>query len=73
MSGLVDVDLTVGLPVYNGARTLRETLDALLAQTYPSFEVLVSDNASTDSTPQILAEYVERDERVKVLRQPENR
>jgi glycosyltransferase involved in cell wall biosynthesis len=66
-------DLTVGLPVYNGEKYLRETLDALLAQTYSNFELFVSDNASTDSTPAILEEYARRDDRIRIVRQPENR
>jgi glycosyltransferase involved in cell wall biosynthesis len=67
------VDLTVGIPVYNAARTLRETLDSLLAQTYSAFEILVSDNASTDETPDILADYASRDSRLRFVRQRVNR
>src|SRR3712207_8089469 len=42
--------LSLGLPVYNGENFLAESLDALLAQTYTDFELIVSDNASTDRT-----------------------
>jgi glycosyltransferase involved in cell wall biosynthesis len=69
----VSADVTVGIPVYNAARTLCETLDALQAQTYRDLEILVSDNASTDETPDILASYARRDPRLRVIRQPHNR
>lgn len=64
--------VTIGMPVWNTETTLRETLDSVLAQEFTDFELVVSDNASTDSTPEILAEYAARDPRVRVVRQPEN-
>jgi glycosyltransferase involved in cell wall biosynthesis len=64
--------LTIGLPVYNGENYLSEALDALLAQSFTDFRLLVSDNASTDSTPQILARYASLDPRITVVRQSEN-
>ena len=42
--------LTVGLPVYNGEKYLAESLEALLGQSYEDFELIISDNASTDGT-----------------------
>ena len=42
--------LTLGLPVYNGERFLAASLDALLAQTFTGFELIISDNGSTDQT-----------------------
>ncbi|MQA03025.1 MAG: glycosyltransferase [Streptosporangiales bacterium] len=64
--------LSVGLPVYNGERYLGEALDALLGQTYRDFELIISDNASTDATRQICARYAERDDRIRYFRQPTN-
>ena len=64
--------VTIGVPVYNGERHLRQALDALLAQTFTDVEIIVSDNASTDSTPAIIAEYAARDRRIRVLRQSHN-
>lgn len=52
------------MPVYNEAQHLAEALDSLLAQDYGNLEVIVSDNASTDQTPEICAEYAARDPRV---------
>jgi len=64
--------LTVGLPVYNGANYLAESLDALLGQTYGDFELIISDNASTDGTPDICQRYEKQDSRVRYVRQPRN-
>jgi glycosyltransferase involved in cell wall biosynthesis len=64
--------LSIGLPVYNGARSLRRTLDLLRQQTFTDFEVLLSDNASTDETAAIGEEYAALDSRVRYVRQPRN-
>src|SRR5881275_1082167 len=50
--------LSIGLPVYNGEEYLAESLDALLGQTYEDFELVISDNASTDGTEDICRKYV---------------
>jgi glycosyltransferase involved in cell wall biosynthesis len=65
--------VSVGVPVFNGARYLEDCLDSLLAHTYRDVEILISDNASTDRTPDICRLYCERDERVRYYRQPRNR
>ena len=64
--------MSVGLPVYNGERYLEEALDSLLEQTYQDFELIISDNASTDRTEQICRAYAQRDPRIRYLRNPEN-
>lgn len=56
------------MPVYNGAAYLEETLDSWLAQDFEHFELIASDNASSDATPDILALYARRDPRLRVLR-----
>jgi cellulose synthase/poly-beta-1,6-N-acetylglucosamine synthase-like glycosyltransferase len=63
--------VTVGMPVYNGARYLAETLDCWLAQDYDDFELLVCDNASTDATAEILAKYASENPRIRVVRRDE--
>ena len=63
-----DISVSVGVPVRNGARFLAETLDSLLAQSYADFELLISDNASTDETPAIGRAYAARDPRVRYIR-----
>uniref|UniRef100_Q07IR2 Glycosyl transferase, family 2 n=1 Tax=Rhodopseudomonas palustris (strain BisA53) TaxID=316055 RepID=Q07IR2_RHOP5 len=65
--------ITVGLPVYNGARYLRRAIDSILASRFTDFELIISDNGSTDETPHICREYAEQDKRVRVITQPENR
>jgi glycosyltransferase involved in cell wall biosynthesis len=64
--------VTIGLPVYNGERYLRHSLDSLLAQSFTDFELIISDNSSTDGTAEICREYAERDQRIRYLRQPAN-
>jgi len=64
--------VSIGLPVYNGQKYLACALDSLLAQTYTDFELIISDNASTDDTIEICREYGARDKRVRVERQHEN-
>ena len=64
--------LSVGLPVYNGANYLAESLEALLGQSYGDFELIISDNASTDSTPDICQHYAQQDSRIRYFRQPRN-
>ena len=63
--------LTIGLPVYNGARSLAGSLDRLLGQSFGEFDLTICDNASSDATADICAEYLRRDSRVSYYRQPE--
>lgn len=65
--------VSIGMPVYNGENFIREALDSLLAQTFTVFELIISDNASTDSTSLICREYANKDKRIKYIRQTENR
>ena len=60
------------MPVYNGAKFIREALDSLLAQTFTDFELIISDNASTDGTESICREYADKDKRVRYVRQAQN-
>lgn len=64
--------LSIGLPVYNGEEYLSESLDALLGQTYEDFELIVSDNASSDGTQDICRRYAAKDSRIRYLRLPRN-
>lgn len=64
--------VSVGLPVYNGGRFLKEALDSILAQTFADFELILSDNASTDNTEEICRVYAERDERIRYSRNKTN-
>jgi glycosyltransferase involved in cell wall biosynthesis len=64
--------VSIGVPVYNGGQTLKAVLDALLQQTFPEFEIVISDNASTDGTAAICEEYAAQDSRIRYIRQPHN-
>ena len=65
--------VSIGLPVYNGAEFIVETLDSLLHQTYADFELIICDNASDDGTQEICEAYAARDERIQYLRREVNR
>ena len=64
--------VSFGLPAYNAQKYLRRLFDSLLAQDYSNFEVVVSDNASDDRTPEICQEYISRGLPVRYHRNSEN-
>ncbi len=64
--------VSVCVPTYNGERYLRACLDSVLAQTHGDFELLIVDDASSDSTPDLAAEYAARDGRVRAVCNPRN-
>jgi glycosyltransferase involved in cell wall biosynthesis len=64
--------LSVGLFVYNGDRFLEAALDSILNQTFTDFELIISDNASTDRTGKIAEAYAERDRRIRYYRAERN-
>jgi glycosyltransferase involved in cell wall biosynthesis len=64
--------LSIGFPVYNGERYLEESLDSLLGQSYENFELIISDNASTDATAGICRRYMKQDSRIRHICQPHN-
>jgi glycosyltransferase involved in cell wall biosynthesis len=64
--------VSIGMPVFNGERYLEEALHSILAQTYQDFELIISDNASTDSTWEICQAYAAKDRRIRCLRAETN-
>lgn len=64
--------ISIGLPVYNGHKYIRQSLDSLLNQDYKNFELIISDNGSIDETQQICLEYAKRDNRIKYYRSETN-
>lgn len=60
--------ISIGLPVYNGARFLRQALDSLIGQDYENIQIIISDNASNDATAEIAKEYVALDRRISYHR-----
>lgn len=64
--------LSIGFPVYNGEGHIREILDFFLSQKFHDFELVISDNASTDKTGSICLEYAQKDSRIRFVRQIKN-
>ena len=65
--------ISIVLPSYNGARYVCESIDSCLRQSYHNWELIIVDDASTDDTPSIIAEYVARDHRIRSIRNAVNR
>lgn len=64
--------VSIGMPVYNGENYIKEAIDSMLAQTFQDFELIISDNASTDNTQSICQEYALKDKRILYFRNDEN-
>jgi len=60
--------LSIGLPVYNGENFLAQAVDSILAQDFRDFELIISDNGSTDRTAEMCRRYAESDPRVRYVR-----
>ena len=63
----------IGLPVYNGQRYLQAAIESHLSQSFTDFDLVISDNGSTDGTPDLCSDFARLDTRVKYWRSPENR
>jgi len=64
--------VSIGIPVYNGERYLEEAIVSVLDQTYHEFELIISDNASTDRTQEICMKYAKQDPRIRYFRNEKN-
>lgn len=62
-------ELSIIIPIYNGDRFLKETLDSVLKQTYENYELILVDDGSTDDTARICEEYAAKDSRIRVRHQ----
>ncbi len=65
--------VSVGMPVYNGEAHIRKAIESILGQTFTDFELVISDNASSDGTAAICQEYAARDSRIRIFRNEINR
>ena len=63
-------EVSVIMPVYNGAQFLEEAVTSILVQTFRDFEFIVVDDGSTDQTPEVLGRLASRDKRLRVIVQP---
>ena len=66
------VRISIGMPVYNGEASLAQALNSINSQSYTDYEVIISDNASTDNTAQICQEMASVNPRIKYFRQANN-
>jgi len=65
--------ITIGLPVFNGERFVDQAIESILAQTFSEFRLVVSDNASTDRTVEIVRDFAKRDHRIELMTNSVNR
>src|SRR5690349_1993835 len=56
--------VSVIVPAYNASRTLGETIESVLAQSFSNLELIIVDDGSTDRTQDVVSEYEHRDERI---------
>lgn len=64
--------VSIGLPVYNGERLIKNSLDSILSQSYQDFELIITDNCSTDGTQEICLQYAAQDNRIRYYRNEKN-
>ncbi|MGV2829124.1 glycosyltransferase family 2 protein [Myxosarcina sp. GI1(2024)] len=64
--------VSIGMPVYNGEQFLATALNSILAQTFRDFELIVSDNGSSDRTEAICRQYAAADPRIRYFREEQN-
>ena len=64
--------VSIGMPVYNGEQHVAEAIESMLSQNYSNIELIISDNASTDSTANVCLQFAKQDSRVTFIEQAEN-
>lgn len=64
--------VSIGIPVFNGEKFIANRLECILQQSFKDFEIIISDNASTDLTKEICKKYEKKDSRIKLYQQTEN-
>ena len=65
--------VSILIPTYNRAHLICETLDSIVAQTYPSWECIIVDDGSTDTTKNVVADFISQDSRFIYILRPNNR
>lgn len=64
--------VSIGMPVFNNVNTISEAIDMILNQSLTDFELIISDNCSTDGTEYICRTYAKKDPRIRYIRQDVN-
>jgi glycosyltransferase involved in cell wall biosynthesis len=64
--------ISIGMPIYNGEKFLERKLKSIISQTYSNFELIISDNGSSDETSNICLNYQKKDKRIKYFRHEKN-
>ena len=64
--------LTIGMPVYNGELFIKKAIKSILDQTFTDFELIISNNSSTDSTEKICQDFIDKDNRIQIHTQKKN-
>lgn len=66
--------VSIIVPVYNAEKFIRETMDSVLAQTYPCWELLLVEDGSSDGSAEVISDYIKekQEERIRLIRQPSN-
>ena len=59
--------VSVIMPCYNSERFIAESIDSVIGQSYPNFELLITDDGSTDNSVEIIKNKVEKDNRIKLF------
>jgi len=65
----LDIKVSIGVPIFNGAKTLENALNTLINQTHYNIEIIISDNNSSDDTFKICSKYAEKDDRIILFKQ----
>ena len=64
--------VSIVMPVYNGEKYLRQSITSVLNQTFKNWNLIIVDDCSTDSSPEIMNEYAKSDDRIQVIHNKEN-
>lgn len=72
LQGCLPPTVSIGMPVFNDRNFLHQSIQSILKQTHSDFELIISDDGSSDGSEGICREYCERDARIRFIRQPKN-
>ncbi len=64
--------ISIGMPVYNGEKNLKEAITSILSQSYKNLELIIADDSSTDRSREIYEQFAKKDKRIKIFRHKKN-